>query len=141
MKPQDHIERYKQMRRTLDDLLKKPLLDRDSASIVTIAHWASYHLVSAIIDQLSVVEQLKHRNHRGVKKSLKQPQIKSILGVQADQILNLYNLLEMNFLTKFQYGSIESVPDYLTLVNILKQLEVICKKVIEEGQRGGGENE
>jgi len=135
MKPEDHIKRYKKMRNTLNELLEKPLQERDHASIVIIAHWASYHLISTIIDQLAIPEQLQHRNHRGIKKSLKDAQIQEIIGEDANQILNLYNLLEMNFSVKFQYGSIERVPDYDELSQILEKLELICKNITEKVQK------
>ncbi|TFG26029.1 MAG: hypothetical protein EU532_10915 [Promethearchaeota archaeon] len=135
MKPEDHIKRYKQMRNTLNELLAKPTQERDHASIVIIAHWASYHLISTIIDQLGIPEQFQHRNHRGIKKSLKAAQIQEIIGNDANKILNLYNLLEMNFSAKFQYGSIESVPDYKELSKILKDLENICKNITEKVQK------
>lgn len=135
MKPEDHIKRYKQMRNTLNELLVKPIQERDHASIVIIAHWAAYHLISTIIDQLAIPEQLQHRNHRGIKKSLKYAQIQEIIGNDANKILNLYNLLEMNFSVKFQYGSIERVPDYKELSQILKELEVICKNITEKVQK------
>ena len=135
MNPEDHIKRYKQMRNTLNELLEKPLQERDHASIVIIAHWASYHLISTIIDQLAIPEQLQHRNHRGIKKSLKNEQLQKIIGEDANQILNLYNLLEMNFSVKFQYGSIERVPDYDELSQILEKLEIICKNITEKVQK------
>jgi len=135
MKAEDHIKRYKQMRNTLNELLTKPVQERDHASIVIIAHWASYHLISTIIDQLAIPEQLQHRNHRGIKKSLKDAQIQEIIGNDANKILKLYNLLEMNFSVKFQYGSIERVPDYKELFQILKELEVICKNITEKVQK------
>ena len=135
MNPEDHIKRYKQMRNTLNELLEKPLQERDHASIVIIAHWASYHLISTIIDQLAIPEQLQHRNHRGIKKSLKDAQLQMIIGEDANQILNLYNLLEMNFSVKFQYGSIERVPDYDELSQILEKLEIICKNITEKVQK------
>ena len=135
MKPEDHIKRYKQMRNTLNELLEKQLQERDQASIVIIAHWASYHLISTIIDQLAIPEQLQHRNHRGIKKSLKDMQLQEIIGEDANQILNLYNLLEMNFSVKFQYGSIERVPDYDELSQILDKLEFICKNITEKVQK------
>ncbi|MBD3254188.1 MAG: hypothetical protein GF383_03805 [Candidatus Lokiarchaeota archaeon] len=71
MKPENHIKRYIKMRSTLDELLIKPFQDRDNASIATIAHWPSFHLVSVIIDQLNLPERLKHRIHRGFKNTLK----------------------------------------------------------------------
>lgn len=138
MKPEDHIKRYKQMRITIKELLNKPFQERDKASIVTIAHWSSYHLVSAIIDQLPIVEQLKHHNHRGVKKTLKNPQVQALIGDYANEILYLYNFLETNFLTKFQYGGIESTPDYENLKQILEKLETICKNITEELQESHG---
>jgi len=138
MRPEDHIKRYKQMRITLSELLSKPSQDRDKASIVTIAHWSSYHLVSAIIDQMPINEQLKHHNHRGVKKILKNPQVQALIGDYANEILYLYNSLEMNFLAKFQYGGIESTPDYKNLNQILENLETICKKITEELQKSHG---
>ena len=135
MKAEDHIKRYKQMRNTLNELLAKPIQERDHASIVIIAHWASYHLISTIIDQLAIPEQLQHLNHRGIKRSLKNAQIQEIIGNDANKILKLYNLLEMNFSVKFQYGSIERVPDYKELFQILKELEVICKNITEKVQK------
>ena len=120
------------MRQTLHELLNKPLSDRDSASIVSIAHWASYHLVSTIIDQLPIRDQLQHRNHRGVKNSLKDKQVQTIIGNYATRVLDSCNQLETNFMTKIQYGSIDIVPDYESLIRILNDLEYICKKVTEE---------
>ena len=120
MKPEDHINRYKKMRTTLYDLLNKPIQDRDNASIVTIAHWASYHLISIIIDQLAIPERLKHRNHRGIKNTLKQSETRRIIGDLSIHILDLYNTLESDFLTKFQYGSIDKVLDYDELKDILE---------------------
>jgi len=84
------------------------------------------------------MEQLKHHNHRGVKKPLKHPQIQALIGDYANEILYLYNFLEMNFLTKFQYGGIESTPDYENLNQILEKLETICKKITEEVQESHG---
>lgn len=124
------------MKNTLNELLEKPIQERDHASIVIIAHWSSYHLISTIIDQLAIPEQLQHRNHRGIKKSLKNSQIQEIIGNDANKILNLYNLLEMNFSAKFQYRSIEDVPDYKKLSQILKELEAICKNITETVQKG-----
>ncbi|MFX1445485.1 MAG: hypothetical protein ACFFHV_18875 [Promethearchaeota archaeon] len=134
MKPEDHIKRYKQMRITLNELLAKPIQERDHASIVIIAHWASYHLISTIIDQLAIPDQLKHRNHRGIKQTLKNAQLQGIIGKDVENLLNLYNLLEMNFTVKFQYGSVDRVPDYKELSRILKELEIICKNVTEKVQ-------
>lgn len=123
------------MRSTLNELLAKPIQDRDHASVAIIAHWASYHLISTIIDQLAIPDQLQHRNHRGIKKSLKDEQTQKIIGDDAIKILNLYNLLEMNFSAKFQYGSIERVPNYQELSQILKDLEIICKNITEKVQK------
>jgi len=141
MKPEDHTKRYKKMRTTLYELLNKPIQDRDNASIVTIAHWASYHLISIIIDQLAIPERLKHRNHRGVKKTLKQSEIRNILGDFSIQILDLYNNLESDFLTKYQYGSIERVLDYEELKYLLEKLEVICKNITEKVQKNHAKRE
>ncbi|MHA1151017.1 MAG: hypothetical protein ACTSR8_22580 [Promethearchaeota archaeon] len=135
MKPEDHIKRYKRMRATLHDLLNKPTQDRDIASIVTIAHWASFHLVSTIVDQLAIPERLQHRNHRGVKKTLKTIELKNIIGNLSSQILNLYNNLESSFLIKYQYGSIKKELDHEELKKILEQLEVICKDITEKVQK------
>lgn len=66
---------------------------------------------------------------------MKDAQIQEIIGNDANKILNLYNLLEMNFSVKFQYGSIERVPDYKELSQILKELEVICKNITEKVQK------
>ena len=141
MKPEDHVKRYKQMRTTLYELLNKPIQDRDNASIVTIAHWASFHLVSTIIDQLAIPERLKHRNHRGVKKTLKESETKKIIGDLSFRILNLYNSLESVFLIKYQYGSIDKMLDYEELKNILEQLEVFCKEITEEVQKDSAKRE
>ena len=138
MRPEDHIKRYKQMRNTIKELLNKPFQERDKASIVTIAHWSSYYLVSAIIDQLPIAEQLKHHNHRGVKKILKNPEVQLFIGDYMNEILYLYNFLETNFLTKFQYGGIDGIPDYENLNQILEKLEIICKKVTEKLQESHG---
>ncbi len=137
MKPEDHIKRYEKMRTTLYELLNKPIRERDNASIVTIAHWASYHLVSIIIDQLEISERLKHRNHRGVKKTLKESETMNIIGDFSIQILDLYNKLESDFLIKYQYGSIGKMLDYEELKDIIKQLEVICKNITERVQNDG----
>lgn len=131
MKPESHIKRYKQMRNTINELLTFPLEERDHSSITIISHWASYHLISTIINQLDIPENLKHRNHRGVKHSMKHAKIREIIGNDADEILKLYNLLEMNFSAKFQYGNIEEVPNYDKLLQILKNLEDLCKRITE----------
>lgn len=56
--------------------------------------------------------------------------------MNAQEFLNNYkDLLEMNFSVKFQYGSIERVPDYKELFQILKELEVICKNITEKVQK------
>jgi len=135
MKPEDHIKRYKQMRTTLHDLMSKPIQEKDNASIVTIAHWASYHLVSTIIDQLNILERLKHRNHRGIKKSLKSLEVKEIIGDQSIKILDLYNKLESNFLSKYQYGRIDKELNDGEMKELLVELEEICKKITDKIQR------
>ncbi len=137
MKPEDHIKRYEKMRTTLYELLNKPIRERDNASIATIAHWASYHLVSVIIDQLEISERLKHRNHRGVKKTLKESETINIIGDLSIQILDLYNKLENDFLIKYQYGSIDKLLDYEAINGLLKQLEDICKNITEMVQENG----
>ncbi|MHA1294727.1 MAG: hypothetical protein ACTSQJ_18980 [Promethearchaeota archaeon] len=134
MKPEDHVRRYKQMRATLLELLNKPIENRDNASIVTIAHWASFHLISIIIDQLPIPEHLKHRNHRGIKKSLKHAKVKETIGELSIQILDLYNNIENNFLIKYQYGGINKDLNYDELYQLLKKLETICKKITEKVQ-------
>ena len=140
MKAEDHIKRYLRMKSTINELLKKPLLERDHASILILIHWASYHLVSTIIDQLLIPEKLKHRNHRGIKKTLKDTEIMKILGKDANKILKLYNLLEMDFSSKFQYGYINNIPDYSRVIQILKELEDICKKITKKVQKEVGKN-
>ena len=129
------------MRTTLYDLLNKPIQDRDNASIVTIAHWASYHLISIIIDQLPIPDRLKHRNHRGIKNTLKQSVTRNIIRDLSIQILDLYNSLESDFLTKYQYGSIDKVLDYDELKDILENLETICKNITEKVQKNYAKRE
>ena len=87
VKPEKHIKRYKEIRRTIDLLLSQPDEERDAATITTAVHWASFHLVSAIIDNLQIPERWKHRNHRSVKYALKDSgEIIAILGERAEYI-------------------------------------------------------
>lgn len=58
MKVEKHLEKYKQMRATINQLMKVPKETRDSASITTLAHWTSFPLVSITVNQLPIPERL-----------------------------------------------------------------------------------
>ncbi len=133
LKPELHIEKYKKLRHSFDLLLAQPIDVRDSAAISTLAHWISYHIISVIIDQIAIPENLKHRNHRGVKTVLgKSTEVRAILGSNSDQLLALYNQIESTFMVKFQYGKEEISPDYAKLTQILDQLVDLCKNITKQ---------
>jgi hypothetical protein len=67
MRREFHLKRYKEERESIN-LLGTSQREKDLASITIIAHWASFHLISSLIDGLEISENLKHRNHRSIKK-------------------------------------------------------------------------
>lgn len=124
---------HKEMRLSLADLLSKSIDDRDAVTISTTAHWASYHLISAILDNLPIPENLKHRNHRSIKYILKNsPEIGTILGEKTLTLLNAYNEIENRFMSHFQYGGDEKVPDYDALITLLDEIVSVCKEIVLE---------
>ncbi len=137
MKPEKHVERYKTIRKTLNELLLKPIQERDIASISTLAHWASYHLISIIINQASIPENQQHKNHRGIKNVLRSStELRKIIGDQnSNLLLELYNQIETQYLVKFQYGWTDLNPDYGELIKLLDQIVSLCKGLTKKTQK------
>ncbi|MHA1730789.1 MAG: hypothetical protein ACTSU5_02550 [Promethearchaeota archaeon] len=128
MNSSKHILQYKRIRETIDALMRIPTPERDAAPITTASHWASFHLLSAIIDQLSIPDKYKHRNHRGVRYILRDnEEVRAAIGGSANLLLELYNEIETGFMSKFQYGNIDKVPDYGHLMKLLDKMVEICK--------------
>ena len=127
---ENHVIQYKRIRGTIDTLMTVPEQERDAATIATSVHWASSHLVSAIVDQLAVPENRKHRNHRSVKQLMKHDQaVRDAIGEQVDRLHDAFVRIESRFMVKFQYGSIDKIPDYVALMGDLQEIIDICKAI------------
>lgn len=121
MRREFHLKRYKEERDSIN-LLGNSQKEKDLASITTIAHWASFHLISSLIDGLEIPENLKHRNHRSIKNILKHGEIKAILKENADEILDIYNQIERDYMNPFQYGRAYDEGSVNELVQLLDNL-------------------
>lgn len=133
--PEKHLRQYKRILSSLSTLLQAPGAERDAATITTATHWASFHLISVILDQLAVADKFKHRNHRSVKYLLRDERsVREVLGPRiADRLYKLYNDIETQFMAKFQYGSLDKIPDYDQLAGMLAEIVEICKLVTNRG--------
>jgi len=125
------LKRYKEERESIN-LLRNSQKEKDLASITTIAHWASFHLVSSLIDGLDISENLKHRNHRSIKNILKHGELKALLKEKSDETLNIYNQIERDFMNPFQYGRASDESSINELVQLLDDLWELILPHLEE---------
>lgn len=127
---ENHVLQYKRTRGSIDMLMAVPEQERDAATIATSVHRASFYLVSAIIDQLALPENRKHRNHRSIKRLLKlDPAVRDAIGEPVDRLHDAFVRIESRFMIKYQYGSIDKIPDYAALMGDMQEIIDICKLI------------
>ncbi|MHA1369583.1 MAG: hypothetical protein ACTSRA_07730 [Promethearchaeota archaeon] len=134
MNLKNHVIRYQRIRRSIEKLLKDPIAERDAATICMAAHWASFHLISAVIDQCPIDEKYKHKNHRGVKFILRNIEEfhQCVTREVAEELLKIYNKIETNYMVRYQYSNASGYPDYEELMSLLNRVVEICKRITSE---------
>lgn len=132
MKYLDHLKRFKTKMELLSRLVEeyKSLKEGeiDYSIFFTEGHWAIYHLISALLDYLDIPENLKHKNHRSIKRVLLSNDANQKLGKEASLLNELY-ARSLEFVSKGEYGRIESVSN--EDFKLFQQIILRIKEIIE----------
>ena len=135
MKLIDHLKRFKLKLKfliKLDEEMKSAKEDDIDYSIFfNEGYWASYHLISALLDYLDIPEKLKHKNHRNIKQVLKSNEVIQILGDDTNSLYELYTKT-LDFSSKGEYGKIKTISkdDFITFKGIIKKIKKIIETLI-----------
>jgi len=132
MKYLDHLKRFKVklnlLLRLCDEFKNIKEEQIDYSIFFNEGHWAIYHLISALLDILEIPENLKHKNHRGLKKVLLSDEVSTQLEENANFLYEIYsNTLEI--MSKGEYGKIETVTleDFTKFKDLIKKVKEIIE--------------
>ncbi len=133
MKYTEHLKRFTYKVKLLIDENKKiensSEDEKDYSVFFTEAHWAAFHLVSALLDYIEIPDNLKHLNHRNIKRALISDNIIEILGKDATEINSIYtNLLNYYSIGEYSYSSNVSLKEFEDFKDQFKKLKEIVKR-------------
>lgn len=133
MKYKEHLKRFKNKIALLVEENKKLKTQKDEEKDYSIffteAHWAVYHLTSALLDFIDIPEKYKHLNHRNIKRSLNSPEVFKILGDEAKEIIKIYNEVLIYYSKgEYSYSTSIKLEDFKNFKDKIKKLKEIIKK-------------
>jgi len=105
---------------------------KDYSVFFTEAHWTAFHLISALLDFIDIPDNLKHLNHRNIKRALTSDTVIQILGEDAQEIKTIYtSLLHYYSMGEYAYSFKITQKEFNDLKEKIKRLKTIIKNWIE----------
>jgi hypothetical protein len=135
MKYQEHLKRFRKKINFLikenEQIKKSDLEYRDYSLFFTECHWAVFHLISALLDFIDVLDKFKHLNHRNIKKALLSNEVIKILGENAKEILEIYRDT-LIYYSRGEYGYSNNISneEFKNYLNRIKKLKRIVKEYL-----------